>query len=143
MTPTEMDPSMSNLIALPRVASRFKLTSTSTSSWLRKGCPPPPAAEAAPTRDYTVFVHLLRPDGTCCAWQQDSMPQQNAYPTGRWISGEIVVDTYTIAPLPPGAYPLEIGLYLAETGQRLQVTATGQPEADVVLLPPLVTEQRE
>lgn len=91
----------------------------------------------APTADYTVFVHVLNADGSCCAWQQDAMPQQNAYPTSRWLPGEVVVDSYTLGPLPPGTYPLELGLYLAETGQRLQLTATGQPAADVLFLPPL------
>lgn len=95
-----------------------------------------------PSADYTVFVHLLQADGTCnpCVWQQDVMPQQNQYPTSRWLPGEFVVDSYTIV-LPEDTavndYPLEIGLYLAETGQRLQVTEQGEPDGDVVFLRPL------
>ena len=46
--------------------------------------------------DYTVFVHVLNPDGTCCIWQQDAMPKQNSYPTSRWVAGEYVIDGYTI-----------------------------------------------
>jgi hypothetical protein len=93
-----------------------------------------------PTAEYTVFVHLLHPDGTCCAWQQDSAPQSGAYATSRWLPGEVVVDNYQIAlpaDLPSGAYPIELGLYLAETGQRLPVEGAGGDRADALSLPPL------
>jgi hypothetical protein len=36
----------------------------------------------------------------------------------------VIIDPYEIIlpdDLPPGEYPLEVGLYLAETGQRLAV----------------------
>lgn len=95
-----------------------------------------------PTTDYTVFVHLLTPDGSCnpCVWQQDAMPQQNQYPTSRWVADEIIVDTYQIV-LPEGIeaaiYPLEVGLYVAETGQRLQAAVSGAPPADAVFLEPI------
>lgn len=98
-------------------------------------------AKARPSNAYTVFVHLLNPDGTCCAWQQDAMPRQNSYPTDRWLPDEVVVDAYQIdlpSDLAAGEYPLEIGLYLAETGQRLPVIQPGQPDADALLLRPLV-----
>jgi hypothetical protein len=93
-----------------------------------------------PTADYTVFVHVLRPDGTCCVWQSDAMPRDNTYPTTRWRPGEVVVDPYAIvlpADLPPGEYAVEVGLYLAETGQRLGVSP-GSPGQDAVRLGPLV-----
>ncbi|MBK6712614.1 MAG: glycosyltransferase family 39 protein [Chloroflexi bacterium] len=94
-----------------------------------------------PTADYTVFVHVLNQDGTCCLWQQDALPQQGQYPTSRWLAGEVVVDEYQIA-LPegtmPGYYPLEIGLYVAENGRRLQVQSPPLPPSDAVYLNPLV-----
>lgn len=99
-----------------------------------------------PTSDYTVFVHLLQQDGSCnpCVWQQDAMPQQNQYPTSRWLSDEYIVDSYPIV-IPEGtetgAYPLEIGLYLAETGQRLQVLSPDAPENDVFYLRPFLIEE--
>ena len=99
-------------------------------------------AEAKPTADYTVFVHVLRPDGTCCAWQSDAMPRGGAYPTSRWRPGEVVVDAYEIvlpADRPPGEYPIEVGLYLAETGQRLAIDAAELP-ADAVRLSPIRKE---
>ncbi|MCA9968842.1 MAG: hypothetical protein KC425_01440, partial [Anaerolineales bacterium] len=95
---------------------------------------------AAPAADYTVFVHVLGLDGVCCVWQQDAMPRQNAYPTTRWLPDEVVVDEYEIVlpeDLPPGKYPVEVGLYIAETGQRLQVQAADGPAGDVVWLRPL------
>jgi 4-amino-4-deoxy-L-arabinose transferase-like glycosyltransferase len=89
-----------------------------------------------PQENYTVFVHLLHPDGTCCVWQQDVMPRQNQYPTGRWLGDEVVVDSYEIdlTGVESGRYPLAVGLYLAETGQRLAVTGTATGADDAVFL---------
>jgi beta-aspartyl-peptidase (threonine type) len=39
--------------------------------------------------------------------------------------------------LTPGRYPIEIGLYLAETGRRLTVAVPGQETRDVLFLRPL------
>ena len=95
----------------------------------------------APSQDYTVFVHILaKEDGVCCVWQQDVMPQQNQYPTTRWLANEYVIDSYLITPetpLAPGRYPIEIGLYLPETGRRLSATVPEQETRDVVYLRPL------
>lgn len=96
--------------------------------------------EAQPSQDYTVFVHLLYADGTCCAWQSDAMPRGGNYPTTRWRPGEVVSDTVAIRPaasLPPGTYPLEVGLYLAETGQRLPLSPA-EPGQDAARLGPVV-----
>lgn len=98
-------------------------------------------ASEKPSSDYTVFVHLLKPDGSCCVWQQDTMPRQNQYPTSRWLPKEVVADLYeiTLPPdLAPGEYPIEVGLYIAETGQRLLLEVPGEAEADRVLLRPLI-----
>ncbi|MCI0398975.1 MAG: glycosyltransferase family 39 protein [Chloroflexi bacterium] len=96
-----------------------------------------------PTADYTVFVHVLDQYGVCCLWQQDLMPQQGAYPTGRWLSEEVVVDNYTIT-LPPdvpaGPYAVEVGLYLADTGQRLLIVIPGLRAKDALVLRPLMVE---
>ncbi len=98
-------------------------------------------AQSTPAADYTVFAHVLHPDGTCCAWQQDVMPQQNSYPTSRWLPGEVVVDSYQIM-LPdeaePGEYGLEVGLYVAENGRRLPVQTVNGETADAVQLTPIV-----
>jgi 4-amino-4-deoxy-L-arabinose transferase-like glycosyltransferase len=98
-------------------------------------------AQTEPAADYTVFVHALYPDGTCCAWQQDAMPRQNSYPTSRWRPGEVVVDSYQItlpADAEAGAYLLEAGLYLGENGRRLQVVGRDGETADAVYLEPIM-----
>jgi hypothetical protein len=95
----------------------------------------------APPEDLTVFVHLLRPDGTCCAWQSDAAPQGGAYPTSRWVAGEVVIDIYGIVipdDAPPGEYALEVGLYRPETGARLPLTLDGAPAGDALRLQPIV-----
>lgn len=104
-------------------------------------------ARQDPAAHYTVFAHLLEQDGTCCVWQEDRMPQRDAsagpHPTGRWLRGEVITETYTITlppGTPPGSYPLEVGLYQAETGRRLQVTVPEQPVSDAVYLRPLQVE---
>jgi hypothetical protein len=96
-----------------------------------------------PANSYTVFVHVLNLDGTCCVWQQDALPRQNSYPTDRWLPGEVIIDSYQIdlpVDLPAGEYPVEIGVYRAETGQRLPVVGANQPDSDALLLRPLVVE---
>ncbi len=55
-------------------------------------------ALAAMETDYTAYVHLLDESGALLA-QSDRPPA--GYPTGDWVPGEIVADTFTV-PLPPG-----------------------------------------
>lgn len=81
-------------------------------------------APAAPMeRDYTVFVHLVGPDGAV-AVQDDGPPIDGDYPTSFWSPGEWIADERLIPTegLPPGTYHLYIGMYLLETGERLPVT---------------------
>jgi hypothetical protein len=63
--------------------------------------------------DYTRFVHLIGPDGSIDA-QIDGAPAGNSYPTGQWITGEIVADivSFDLTNLPPGEYRLATGFYL-------------------------------
>jgi 4-amino-4-deoxy-L-arabinose transferase-like glycosyltransferase len=94
-------------------------------------------ALSEPNDSYTVFVHVLNRDGTCCAWQQDIQPVQGANPTDRWLAGEVVVDEYIID-MPPdaelGEYQVEIGLYLPSNGLRLLVEVPGMRQRDVLYL---------
>ncbi|UCG22637.1 MAG: hypothetical protein JSW55_10665, partial [Chloroflexota bacterium] len=96
-----------------------------------------------PADNYTVFVHVLDPEGVCCVWQQDMVPGQGAKPTDQWLAGEVVVDSYLIE-MPPdtvaGAYPIEVGLYLPQNGQRLLVTIPGLRDNDAVFLRPIEME---
>lgn len=97
-------------------------------------------AEAQPAADYTVFVHVLRPDGGCCVWQSDAMPRGGTYPPSRWRPGEVVVDTYDIVlpdGLAAGEYVIEVGWYAAETGERLGI-APGADGQDSIRLDSLI-----
>jgi hypothetical protein len=83
-------------------------------------------------RDYTVFVHLIGPDGTIVA-QRDQAPLNGFYPTSRWIASKpgdeahasteramIVTDMYELelpSPLASGEYRLLVGWYDPATGK--------------------------
>jgi hypothetical protein len=83
--------------------------------------------------DYTVFVHLVGPDGRLHG-QADSWPVQGSYPTSQWQPGREVVDGYEVrleSHAPPGRYQVEVGLYDLETMDRLRVLdEAGEPVAD-------------
>lgn len=86
---------------------------------------------------YTVFTHLL--DGANqVRGQQDNPPVRGNYPTTLWLPGEVVIDEYALvvdADAPVGDHVVEIGLYVAETGQRLPVLGEdGQFIGDRLLL---------
>ncbi len=86
--------------------------------------------------NYTVFTHLVDAEGKMWG-QKDNQPVDGFYPTTAWQEGEIVRDQYDILitpEAPPGHYALEIGMYLAETGERLPVFEEGRPPADKVFL---------
>lgn len=96
------------------------------------------------TEDYTVFVHLLGPDGLLHG-QIDQWPVQGTFPTSRWEPGQPVADRYLV-PLdpdaPPGSYQLEIGVYLLGTNTRLPVlNADGIAVEDKVLLGGLIVPE--
>ncbi len=79
------------------------------------------AADGAVAHDYTVFVHLIGPDGAPVA-QHDRAPEGGFYPTSAWTAGTPVEDTYTLAlptELRAGEYTLVVGLYRVDTDERL------------------------
>jgi hypothetical protein len=80
--------------------------------------------------DYSVFTHLLGPANEVLA-QDDGTPRDGTRPTTLWEPGEVIADPYRLVvgpDVPPGRYPLEIGMYRLETGTRLPVVdAGGQP----------------
>ncbi|HLB45977.1 MAG TPA: hypothetical protein VJL59_03025, partial [Anaerolineales bacterium] len=77
--------------------------------------------------DYTAFVHVLDANGQIIA-QNDSQPRGGDYPTSMWAKGEYVADTINI---PTAGSSIEIGWYVAETGERLKTE-----EGDVVRITP-------
>ena len=89
---------------------------------------------------YQVFVHVI--DQSTLLWgQRDSEPGSGLRPTTTWQPGELIQDNYGLPVLPgtpPGQYQIEVGLYRADSGQRLPVTdAAGRPLGDRLLLGPL------
>lgn len=86
---------------------------------------------------YTVFVHFVAPDGFPTSGA-DSLPRNGAYPTPAWEVGEDVIDPHRIF-VPYGALPVEyhidVGLYRAETGERLPLESDA---SDYVRLPDTV-----
>jgi len=90
-------------------------------------------------RRYKVFVHLLD-EASHVVGQHDSEPGGGALPTTLWEPGQVVRDNHGLPihpATPPGSYRVEVGLYDAETGQRL-LTPGGEGQ---VWLEPLLVER--
>lgn len=88
--------------------------------------------------NYAVFTHV-RGEGETLWAGQDAWPQKGNAPTALWAVGQIITDTYelTLKPdTPSGQYNVEVGLYGAESFQRLRAfNAEGYPtDADFVFL---------
>jgi 4-amino-4-deoxy-L-arabinose transferase-like glycosyltransferase len=85
------------------------------------------AAPPGPT-DLHLFVHLGDPTQAPLA-QSDGPVMGGQYPPRLWAAGEVFADTATLtlpADLPPGDYPVQIGLYDFAGGARLPVTIDEQ-----------------
>jgi len=75
-----------------------------------------------------LFVHLGDPTQAPLA-QTDGPVMGGQYPSRLWAVGEVFDETVSLtlpADLPPGEYPVSIGLYHFDSGQRLPVTVYGQ-----------------
>ncbi len=75
-----------------------------------------------------VFVHLGDPTQLPLA-QYDGPVMGGTYPSRLWAAGERFDETVTLtlpADLPPGEYPVSVGLYDYATGARLPLTVDGQ-----------------
>ncbi len=92
-------------------------------------------ALAAPAQNYRAFVHLT--DGSTLWAQQDDTPACRL-PTDIWRAGQFAAGQFRLViahDTPPGRYPLIIGLYRADSLQRLKITAgAGQPGDDFLWL---------
>ncbi|MDO8673273.1 MAG: glycosyltransferase family 39 protein [Dehalococcoidia bacterium] len=78
-------------------------------------------AESKVGTRYTVFTHLVDATEKIVA-QQDGEPGQGAYSTTGWLPGDVIADRRRLAidsKAEPGIYRLFVGLYDAQTGQRL------------------------
>jgi hypothetical protein len=88
--------------------------------------------------DWTVFVHLFDPTTGEIPVQWDQQPFHGAYPTSWWLKGEVIDDpiALNLEDVPPGRYQLAVGLYDAQTWERLPVVdGTGRaiPDGRLVL----------
>jgi hypothetical protein len=87
--------------------------------------------------DYVVFVHLLLREDQIWA-RVDSPPLDGFAPTSTWQPGWIIEDRYELTTgldIPPGAYQIEVGLYLPQAGKRLGILGPdGRLVGDRVLL---------
>jgi hypothetical protein len=87
------------------------------------------------TADYTVFIHVVDSAGNRLAGN-DAQPW---VPTSQWVRGEVVVDEWVV-PIPddlsPGDYQFIVGIYRADTGERLPLfDMTGTSVGDYLELP--------
>ena len=91
-------------------------------------------------KDYTMFAHLVAPDGNIAA-QYNNRPRKGALPTTVWGPDHYVADSILI-PINSGVatgsgYKIEIGWYDSATQQRLAVIdSRDQPATDVVMVEP-------
>jgi hypothetical protein len=78
------------------------------------------------TEDYTVFVHLLGPDGIVHG-QVDAWPVQGTRATSSWPINETIQDRFEVRvpdDAPTGKYQVEVGWYLLATLDRLSVVTS-------------------
>lgn len=95
-----------------------------------------PTDEAPPSKDYSVFLHLVDGEGNLIAgW--DGEPLMGAYHTRYWRPGETLLDWWEVpipADIPAGPVELRIGLYDPLSGERLPVVVDGQPAGDALTI---------
>jgi hypothetical protein len=75
---------------------------------------------------YTVFIHVVGPDGVIRG-QWDSRPGSGNLPTTGWVKDEVITDQYLVPmdeDAPPWQYTIVVGMYDPMTNQRLQVSGT-------------------
>jgi len=88
--------------------------------------------------NYTVFVHLVGPDGRLHG-QSDRFPVGGRAPTTSWAPDQVIVDEIplsVVADAPAGSYHIAVGMYDATSGGRLPITdVSGQaiPDDQAVL----------
>jgi hypothetical protein len=104
-------------------------------------------ADTPLAEDWTVFVHVLDPNGTVIT-QADSPPASGAYPTSLWNTGEVIADRH-ILHLPVDISATEclirVGFYRPTDNWRPPVTdAGGNPLPDgIVMLPVKIVITRQ
>jgi 4-amino-4-deoxy-L-arabinose transferase-like glycosyltransferase len=84
------------------------------------------ALEGASSGDYTVFTHILAPDGHLVG-QHDGPPAGGARPTPGWLPGEFIVDRHAIAfrEAYTGPARVAVGLYDPTSMDRVAIEGGG------------------
>jgi hypothetical protein len=80
-------------------------------------------AHTSPSRDYTVFVHMVDAAGEMLA-QDDGPPRAGWYPTSAWEAGDVIVDPrrLEVPALPAGqTVYIRVGMYVPADFTRLPV----------------------
>ncbi|MBN1813602.1 MAG: hypothetical protein JXA14_17315 [Anaerolineae bacterium] len=97
-------------------------------------------ALTVPDQHYMLFVHVADPATGRPITQIDTMPRGFTYPTGMWMTGEVVSDEVELSleEVPAGEYYLVVGWYTPDDpSQRLQATdGEGNPLPDNRLVLP-------
>jgi len=91
-------------------------------------------AEQRPTRDWTVFAHLVDERGVVRG-QLDAPPHCGDSPTSTWTPGRLLRDDVWVIPqrsIPPGPYRIVVGLYDPASAARSLVN--GQEAIEVARL---------
>lgn len=92
--------------------------------------------------DYTVFVHVIGPDGSVVV-QSDRQPLNGFMPTTAWIPDQVVIDEHVFVlpeSAPHGEYEIYTGMYDLATMERLPVSRAGEITGDSVELAKLRVE---
>lgn len=74
-----------------------------------------------PLPDASIFVHVIGPDGRPVA-QADGL----GAPGESWVAGDVLLQRHTVAlpeDIPPGEYPVTVGVYTTSDGRRLATEA--------------------
>jgi len=100
-------------------------------------------AEGPTERSYTLFVHLVGPDGQL-AGQIDRIPGSGAAPTSSWAAGQVIVEEISLPvahDIQAGAYGIAVGFYDAAYGGRLPLVDGDCQilDQDQVILPTQIT----
>jgi hypothetical protein len=74
--------------------------------------------------DYKFFVHVFDPATERIVAQVDAMPGRNAYPTSRWVKGEVVSETIDLLIGESGTYRVATGWYDPVSADRLAALGT-------------------
>ncbi len=78
--------------------------------------------------DYKFFIHVFDPATERIVAQADAMPGGNAYPTSRWVEGEVVSETFELQVDTAGTYRIATGWYDPVSADRLRaLDAQGNP----------------